>query len=93
MTPKEAFTSRRPDVEHIKIFGCLTYSHVPSEKRTKLDPTSQQGILVGYSKVSKAYCIYIPSLRIVVLRKCVRFEEDRDFQRSLESRVTVEDDA
>jgi hypothetical protein len=48
-TPKEAFTSRRPDVEHIRIFGCLTYSHVPSKKRTKLDPTGQQGILVGYS--------------------------------------------
>jgi hypothetical protein len=37
-TPKEAFTGKRPDVEHIRIFGCLTYSHVPSEKRTKLDP-------------------------------------------------------
>jgi len=48
MTPKEAFTGRMPDVEHIMIFGCLTYSHVPSEKGTKLDPTAQQGIFVGY---------------------------------------------
>jgi hypothetical protein len=40
MTPEEAFTGRKPDVEHIRIFGCLTYSHVPSEKRTKLDPTA-----------------------------------------------------
>jgi transposase InsO family protein len=48
-THEEAFTGRRPDVEHIRIFGCLTYSHVPSERRTKLDPTTQQGILVGYS--------------------------------------------
>jgi transposase InsO family protein len=54
-TPEEAFTGRRPDVEHIRIFGCLTYSHVPLERRTKLDPTTQQGILVGYSEVSKAY--------------------------------------
>jgi transposase InsO family protein len=29
MTPEEAFIGRRPDVEHIRIFGCLTYSHVP----------------------------------------------------------------
>jgi hypothetical protein len=93
MTTEEAFTGRRPDVEHIKIFGCLTYSHVPSEKRTKLDPTTQQGILVGYSEVSKAYRIYIPSLRRVVVSRDVRFEEGRDFQRSLESRVSVEDDA
>jgi hypothetical protein len=40
MNPEEAFTGRRPDVEHIRIFGCLTFSHVPSERRTKLDPTS-----------------------------------------------------
>jgi hypothetical protein len=93
MTLEEAFTGRRTDVEHIEIFGCLTFSHVPSEKRTKLDPTTQQGILVGYPEVSKAYRIYIPSLRRVVVSRDVRFEEDREFQRSLESRVDVEDDA
>jgi hypothetical protein len=93
MTPKEAFTDRRPDVEHIKIFGCSTFSHVPSERRTKLDPTAQQRILVGYSEVSKAYRIYILPLRKVVVNRDVRFEEDRAFARSLESRVGVEDDA
>jgi hypothetical protein len=92
-TPEEAFTGRRPDVEHIRIFGCLTYSHVPSEKRTKLDPTTQQGILVGYSEVSKAYRIYIPSQRRVVVSRDVRFEEGRAFRRSLESRDSIEEDA
>jgi hypothetical protein len=53
-THEEAFTGCRPDVEHLCIFGCLTFSHVPSKKRTKLDPTAEKGILVGYSKVSKA---------------------------------------
>jgi hypothetical protein len=43
--------------------------------------------------VSKAYRIYIPPLRRVVVSKDVRFEEDRAFQRSLELRVKVEDDA
>jgi hypothetical protein len=41
MNPEEAFTDRRPDVEHIRIFGFSTFSHVPSERRTKLDPTAQ----------------------------------------------------
>jgi hypothetical protein len=91
-TPEEAFTGRRLDVEHISIFGCLTYSHVPSNRRAKLDPTTQQGILVGYSKVSKAYQIYIPSQRGVVVRRDVRFEEGRAFQRSLKSRVSIDDD-
>jgi hypothetical protein len=43
--------------------------------------------------VSKAYRIYIPSLKKVVVSRDVRFEEDRDFAISLESRVGFEDDA
>jgi hypothetical protein len=93
MTLEEAFTDRRLDVEHIRIFGCSTFSHVPLERRTKLDRTTQQGILVGYSKVSKSYHIYIPPHRKVVVSRDVRFEEDKAFARSLESRVGVEDDA
>jgi hypothetical protein len=41
MTPEEAFTDKKPDVEHITLFGCLTFSHVPSERRIKLEPTAQ----------------------------------------------------
>lgn len=37
-TLEEAFTRFRPDVGHFRMFGCLTLSHVPSEKRTKLEP-------------------------------------------------------
>jgi hypothetical protein len=92
MTLEEAFNGRRLNVKHIRIFGCLTFSHVPSERRTKLDTIAQQGILVGYLEVSKAYRIYIPPLRRVVVTRDVRFEEDMFFQRSLESRVRVEDD-
>jgi hypothetical protein len=43
--------------------------------------------------VSKGYLIYIPSLRRMVVSRDVIFEEDMDFQISLESRFNVEDDA
>jgi hypothetical protein len=69
-TPEEAFTGSRHDVEHLHIFGCSTFYHFLSKKRTKLDPTSERGMLVGYSKVAKAYRIYIPGLRRVVVRRC-----------------------
>ena len=38
-TLEEVLTGRKPEVGHIRIFGCLTYSHVPKEKRTKLEPS------------------------------------------------------
>jgi hypothetical protein len=77
MTPEEAFSGRKPQVGHFRIFGCITYSYVPSEKRTKLEPTTERGIFVGYSETSKAFRIYLPSLR-----RDVGFEEDRAFRKS-----------
>ena len=60
-TLEEAFTGRRPDIGHLRMFGCLTYSHVPIEKRTKLEPTAKKGILVGYNEMTKGYWIYLPA--------------------------------
>ena len=62
LTPEEAFSRKRPQLTHLRIFGCVTYSQVPKEKRTKLDPTAKKGNFVGYSETSKAYRIYIPCL-------------------------------
>ena len=61
----------------------MTYSQLPKEKRTKLDPTAEKWIFVGYTETSKAYQIYILALRSVVVRRYVRFEE-RAFRRSWE---------
>jgi hypothetical protein len=58
--------------------------------KTKLDPTAEKGILVGYSEVSKSYRIYIPTMRRIVVRRDVRFE-DRAFMRSLKLRDKVEE--
>ena len=41
-TPKETFTSGKPEVSHPKIFGCPIYLHVPKEKRSKLDPLGKK---------------------------------------------------
>ena len=40
--------------------------------------------LVGYDETSKAFCIYLPSLRKVVVRREVKFEEEWAFRKSRE---------
>jgi hypothetical protein len=82
MIHEEAFTGKRPEIGHIRIFGCLVYCHVSIERRTKLEPTAEKGILVGYSETSKAYRVYIPALRRIVVRRDMRFEEDRALRKS-----------
>ena len=54
-TPQEMFTWKVPEIGHFRIFGCLTYSHVSPEKRTKLEATGEQGIFVGYDETSKDF--------------------------------------
>ena len=54
-------------------------------KRTKLEPTAEKGIFVGYDETAKAFCIYLPSQRKVVVRRDVKFEEEWAFKKSRES--------
>ena len=81
------FTGKVPEIGHFRIFGCLTYSHVPSEKRTKLEATGEHSIFVSYDETSKAFRIYLPAQRKVVVRREVKFEEEKAFRRSLDSEM------
>ena len=80
-TLEEVFTRKKPEVRHLQIFGSVAYCHVPSEKRSKLDQTAERGYLVGYNDTSNAYRIYIPDSSKVVIRRNVKFMEDRAFQK------------
>ena len=76
------FSGDKPKVNHLKIFGCLVYVHVPKEKRLKLEPSGKKGIFFGYNDSLKAYRVYIPGLRKIETRRDVTFDEDIAFSRS-----------
>ena len=33
----EAWYGKKPNVEHLKVFGCMAYVHIPKDERHKLD--------------------------------------------------------
>ena len=74
-TPEEMFTEKKPEVSHLKIFGCPVFIHIPKEKRNKLEPSGKKGIFVGYCEVSKAFKIYIPGHRHIEISRDVTFDE------------------
>jgi hypothetical protein len=39
-TPQEAWSGRKPDVSHLRVFGCKAFAYVLDEKRTKLESKS-----------------------------------------------------
>eukprot|EP00253_Pinus_taeda_P007412 PITA_07412 len=49
-TPQEVWTSKKPSLSHMRVFGCDAYVHVPKEKRTKLDSKSEKCIFIGEVK-------------------------------------------
>jgi hypothetical protein len=81
-TPKEMFTRMKPEVSHLKIFGCPMFIHIPKEKRNKMDPSGKKGIFVGYCEVSKAFRIYIPGQHHIEISRDVTFDEDAALKKS-----------
>ena len=75
-TPKEVFSGEKPEVSHLRIFGCPVYIHIPKKKRTKLDPSGKKGIFIGYNDTSKAYQIYFPRFKNIDINSDVTFDED-----------------
>ena len=83
-TLEEVFTGTKPDVSHIRIFDSVCYCHVLAKNRKKLDPSGEKGLLVGYNDILKAYRVYIPARKRIIVSRDVQFDEDRALQRSLD---------
>ncbi|KAG5225961.1 gag-pol polyprotein [Salix suchowensis] len=59
------------------VFGCVCFSHIPQVKRDKLDKKSEPGIFIGYCSSSKAYKVYQPKTRKIVVSRDVIFHEEQ----------------
>ena len=88
---KKCFPEKKPEVSHLKIFGCHVYIHIPKEKRTKLDPSGKKGLFVGYSEKSKSYRIYIPGYCQIELSRDATFDEDIAFRKSKKGKEDEEE--
>ena len=77
MTPKEAWSAHKPSVEYFKVFGCICYAHVPDETRTKLDNKNMKYIFLGVSEESKAYRVYNPATKRIIVSRDVQFDEGK----------------
>jgi GAG-pre-integrase domain len=74
-TPEEMWSGTKPDLSHLRVFGCVAYAQLAKEQRGKLDPTSIRGIFVGYTPTSRQYRIYDPKTKTVERYSTVRFDE------------------
>ena len=77
-TPQEAWSGKKPTVEHFRVFGCDAYAHISYEKRTKLDSKSVKCIFLEYYEGTKCYRLFNPKNKKIVKSRDVKFVEVRE---------------
>ena len=83
-TPEEAFSGKKPDISHLKIFGSSVYIHVTKDARKKLEPTTEVGIFLGYIETPHNYRVYFLDSWMTVVRRDIKFNEVKAMKLSLE---------
>lgn len=74
-TPFEAWHGRKPDVSFLRTFGCVGHVKETKSGLKKLDDRSKPMVFLGYEQGSKAYRLYNPQARWVVVSRDVVFDE------------------
>jgi len=91
-TPYELFKGRKPNISHLKVFGCKCFILNNGKNNLgKFDPKADEGIFLGYSLHSHAYRVYNRRTMVVEESMHVTFDEiDHKVQESI--KITADDD-
>ncbi|XP_076885937.1 uncharacterized protein LOC143535609 [Bidens hawaiensis] len=74
-TPYERIKGRKPNLSHVKVFGCTGYVKVLGTGQKKLDDRSIVMIHLGTQPGTKAYRMFDPIKRRVHVTRDVKFDE------------------
>ena len=81
MVPEHAWSGTKPNVMHLRVFGCDAYAH-NNEQQKKLHAKSQKCTFLGYDLHRKCYRLFDFSTGQLVLNRDVTFNESAMFKRS-----------
>ena len=73
-TPYEVLFGRVPNVSYLRVFGCRAW--VFNDQGKKWDPKSKPMTLIGFETGSKAYRLWDPTTRSIVVSANVHFDEN-----------------
>lgn len=78
-TPYETWTSYKPDVGHLPVFGYLGHMKIPAQNTQKLDNRSMDIVNLGRESGTKIYRLYSPDENRIYVSKDVVFEESKSW--------------
>jgi hypothetical protein len=59
-TLHEAWTGKKPSLNHLIVFGCDACVHVPNKNRSNMDNKDEECIFIGYKYGIKGYKLWNP---------------------------------
>ena len=80
-TPFELWHGKKPNLKHIRVFGCTVYSHIPDGERRKLDEKAQKLRFIGYTETAGNYKVWDEQKQKCYIRHDIIFNES-DFTKS-----------
>ena len=89
-TPYQRWCGKKPDLSHMRVFGCVAYAHVPEIERRKLDKKAVKLRFVGYANNAKGYRLWDEDKRRILIRRDVVFNES-DFNWKQEVDISCSD--
>jgi len=75
MTPHEAWFKCKPDVSHLRIWGCLAYVFIQKDKHRSLQSHMETCVFVGYPSGYKGWKFYNPTTRKYIISERAEFDE------------------
>ncbi|RDX99951.1 hypothetical protein CR513_16925, partial [Mucuna pruriens] len=72
--------------DHLRVFGCKAFMHVPKDERSKLDMKTRQCIFIGYGHDEYGYRMYDLVKKKLVRSRDVQFMEDQSIEDLIRSK-------
>jgi Reverse transcriptase (RNA-dependent DNA polymerase)/gag-polypeptide of LTR copia-type/Integrase core domain/GAG-pre-integrase domain/Zinc knuckle len=91
-TPFEEFWGRKPDISHLRKWGCLVSYLKNPKPQGKFEAKATLGILIGYGSLQKGYKVVNPITRRVEISRNVRFMESRLWENRSERELAGEEE-
>ncbi|KAL5758246.1 hypothetical protein ACOSP7_020857 [Xanthoceras sorbifolium] len=74
--PEEVWSGKEVNISHLRVFGCISYVHIDSAKRSKLDAKSKKCVFFGYGGDEFGYRFWDYENRKIIRSRDVIFNEN-----------------
>ena len=74
-SPYEVWYKKKPDIGHLRVWGCVAYVHVQRDKCSSLNLHIDKCIFIGYPQGYKGWKFYNPATKKVIISERADFDE------------------